>query len=88
MTDRKGGTTIQDMREHVYEVVSDAGGKSKVLATFWWDGKKVQCDDEHYLEYADERSPNNMNKSDGVDFLKALPYAFKNGYVSCRRKND
>ena len=73
------------MREHVYEVVSNSGKKQEVLATFWYEDGKVRCDDEQYLEYANDRAPNNKTSRSGVEFLKALPSAFKNGYVSCRR---
>lgn len=88
MTDDQRGTTITYMRDHVYEIVSNSDSTPKVLATFWWDGKKVQCDNEQYLEYANDRSPNNYSSSSGVKFLEALPLAFKNGYLTCRRAKN
>lgn len=73
------------MREHVYEVVSNTGNSTEVVATFWWDGKKVQCDKQTYLDYANERGPCNRTSDAGLAFLEVLPMAFKNGYVTCRR---
>lgn len=73
------------VKEHEYEVVSSSGPRPEVLASFWWDGKKVQCSDARFLERANEYAPMNLTSRDGVDFLEALPQVFRSGYVSCRR---
>lgn len=73
-------------KTHVYELVS--GQDDKPVATFWWDGKKVQCDDDYWLGVADRRAPRNLDSSDGIPFLKVLGSAFGSGYVYLRSKPD
>ena len=73
-------------KTHQYELIS--AESNEVVATFWWDGRKVQCDSEHWLKVADDRAPRNKDKNDGVAFLEALPYAFRSGYVNIRNKPD
>lgn len=73
-------------KTHVYELVS--GQNDQVVATFWFDGKEVQCDSEYWLKVADKRAPKNFGSEDGVDFLEALPTAFRSGYTYLRSKPD
>lgn len=73
-------------KTHQYELVS--AQDNKVVAKFWWDGKKVRCSSEHWMKIADSRAPNNRDSSEGLAFLKALPYAFRTGYMNLRRVPD
>lgn len=71
-------------REHELELFD--AQENKVVATFWWDGKKVQAEPANYLESANERAPNNKTVADGIEFLEALPSIYRNGYLSMKRK--
>jgi len=73
-------------KTHVFELVS--GQDDKPAATFWWDGKKVQCDDDYWLSVANRRAPKNLLSSDGIPFLEALGSAFGSGYTYLRSKPD
>ena len=72
-------------KEHEYEVVSNTGATPEVVASFWWDGKKVRCSSPRYLERANQYAPMNLTARDGIDFLEALPQVFRSGYMTCRR---
>lgn len=72
---------------HIYEIVSNSNN-GKVIAHVWWDGKKVQCDDSHILHELHNCSINAYTVDDGIKFIEALPYKYKNGYLSARPKKD
>jgi len=73
-------------KTHQYELVSSQD--NKVVATFWWDGKKVQCDSDYWKSTVDKRAPKNLDSQDGLAFLDVLPYAFTTGYMNVRNKPD
>jgi len=73
-------------KTYIREVVS--GQPRKVVATLWWDGKKVQAEPESFLKRADKLAPNGRQSKDGIDFLENLTYGFKNGYLAVRNKPD
>ena len=74
-------------REHEYKVSFSTGNKKESIRV-WWDGSRVACDDpEFHLSLKEDRI---MGKSitDGIEFLKALPQRYNNGYVSCSPVKD
>lgn len=71
-------------RTHEYEVVETP--TRKVLANMWWDGKRVQTDNASLLNQANRQYPLGKSVGDGIEFLEALPYAFRNGYIVAREK--
>lgn len=73
-------------REH--EISIHSANQTKPVATFWWDGEKVRSDDQAFLDHVAEMAPQNKIPRDGVAFLKAVPYAFRNGYMYTKTKNE
>lgn len=73
-------------KTHIKELVESQ--PQKVIATFWWDGKKVQANPANMLMHIDDLSPNGKTIKDGPEFLDALAYSFRNGYMFVRNKPD
>ncbi|MCA9534517.1 MAG: hypothetical protein KC593_12590 [Myxococcales bacterium] len=86
-------------REHEYVVLSHASDPPREIARLWWDGERVQCEPESYLDRIDMLpmfgtvqevngrlvSVPAATVECGVAFLEELPRRFRNGYTTCRR---
>lgn len=75
-----------EKKEHIYELV-DNSKDGKVVAEFWWNGKKVDCSVPGLLDRIKESSFE-FTPNQGVAFLENLPNVYKNGYLNIRKKSD
>lgn len=71
-------------KTHVYEIIKSYDS-DKVLATLWWDGNKVQSDNEDFLKDLKEDDSIGASISDGPKWLGMVASKFKNGYLHARR---
>lgn len=76
-----------EKKTHVYEVIDHSQGDDKVVAEFWWNGRKVECSKQGMLDAAKYASPT-VQPKDGIPFLENLPKVFKNGYLQVRKKKE
>jgi hypothetical protein len=68
-----------------YELVSDDGTDQKVVATFWWDGKKTCCDKKSVLNGAEYKHPLRY-RADSLQFFKTLNMVYKHPSLYLRKK--
>ncbi|MHA2068139.1 MAG: hypothetical protein ACXABY_27575 [Candidatus Thorarchaeota archaeon] len=68
------------MEEKSNHIAVIDGKKNKTIATLWWDGKRIQSDNEKFLA--------SLKHVDGLHFsltnkhsLDELLQRFKNGYI-------
>lgn len=64
-----------------YEVVAHYDN-DKVVAKVWWDGKRVQSDNERILQHLVKSAHTDPNSE---DFFKEVRQHLRSGYVSLRR---
>ena len=70
-------------RMHAIEIVK-AYKDDSILATLWWDGKEVQCDNKDFLEQLTSGDMKH-NTRDGLSFINEVSRRYKNGYLHARR---
>lgn len=68
----------------VYEMVEHFD-KDKVVARVAWDGQHIVVDNKLVEEELKSIEVHGYTFKDGLDFMKALPFYYRNGYVSLRR---
>lgn len=57
----------------------------QVKARIEWDGSKIVVDNKIVEKQLRKLTVKGMSWSDGLEFLKVLPFHYRNGYVSVRR---
>ncbi len=74
------------MKTHHYKIMS-YGSTDEEVSQVWWDtdDKKIVCSNKMFEVRLKKMQANGLNYKDGVDFLDNLPYAFRNGYMSCKK---
>jgi hypothetical protein len=73
-------------RTHEYEISFSTGSSGTIKV--WWDGKRVACDDPAFHASLKKENIMGMYASDGIEFLKALPTRYNNGYINCSPVKD
>jgi hypothetical protein len=73
------------MRSHVWEIIRHHSD-DKVRATLWWDGQKVRCDDQEFLELLKDGTTYGNDFKHSPEWLDTqLPRIFKSGYMMARK---
>ncbi len=74
------------MKQYHYEVVY-YGPEDEDLSEVWWDTdeKKIVSSNPIYINQMKRMNVNGRTFEDGEDFMKYFPYAFKTGYIACKR---
>lgn len=76
---------MSNKRIFEYEVISNATDQAKTIARVWWTGVTTASDSPRILQTLKGISVMGKTFSDGVAFFNALPFHFRNGYLSLRR---
>lgn len=72
-------------KKYVFEVISNAGDKPKILGTIWWTGKTIESDVPRLVKDLKNVKITNKSFSDGLEFFNLLPLHFRSGYLTLRR---
>lgn len=76
-------------KTHIYEFVSHTSRLHEVVGTVWWNGSKVEADNWRVLHKLKKLNiyvhGKHLTIKDGPPFLDALPYHFRNGYLTVRK---
>jgi hypothetical protein len=74
------------MAKKIQEFEVMYSGSDTPTTTIWWDGRKIDSNDPQLLRSLKDICILNKRFQDGLEFFDLLPFHFKNGYISVRRK--